>query len=275
MSGPPRAAPGTGSSVRLLTLNLWGRRGPDERRMAALVEHLQRHRYDLIALQEVEGTGRDSQAHELADAVGYRRTLLVRTGRTSLRGEGLAIVTDLDVEPIDRVELPTSVKDHPRALQQANVVLEDGTAVRVGNTHLAWRLDHTELRAQQTRVIRDALRGWSGAVVLAGDLNDVADSPAVRALTEADQGWEPLTDALVAAGGEPRPTFDEDNPHMWQPQLAGRRIDHLLVRGLEAVEAQVVLDGRGSPVVSDHYGVEARLRSASDGGGRRDGAGGA
>jgi endonuclease/exonuclease/phosphatase family metal-dependent hydrolase len=255
--------PGT---IRVLTLNLWGRRGPVERRTAALVEHLQRARYDIIALQEVEGTGRRSQAHGLAEAVGHDQVLLTRTGRMPIGGEGLAIISDLALEPLDRLDLPSSIRDHPRALQQAVAFLPDGRAVLVANTHLAWRLEDTDLRTEQTTAIRRGLASWTGPVVLAGDLNDEPGSAPLEALTGPHPGWDPLVDvvgavdAADAADAVDRPTFDERNPHLWQPELAGRRVDHLLVRGFEVERAAIVLTGEETPLVSDHYGVGATLR---------------
>lgn len=243
------------TTLDVLTLNLWGRNGPVDERMAALVRALRADRPDLVALQEVAGSGDATQAHQLAQALGYPHVHHVRSARIG-RGEGLAVVCDPDGEQREPVYLPHGRDAHHRALQIVDVTV-GGHAVRLANTHLAWRLDVTDLRTAQAEAIRSSLAGWSGPMVLVGDLNDVPGSPPLSTLTEPADGWDPLRDAYAEANDDDPATFDTANPHMGHPELAGRRIDHVLVRGLEIRSARVVLTGEDA--VSDHYGVRARL----------------
>lgn len=239
--------------VEILTVNLWGTNGPAEERMAALAAFLRRRRPDVVALQEVEGWDSATQAHHLADAAGYPTVCAVRTGSRLRGGEGLAVLVAGDARAVDTVALPGGILTQPRGVQLVDVAGFDGM-VRIANTHLAWRLDDTDLRVEQARAIRDELAGWTGAAVVAGDLNDVAGSAPLRVLTDAGFG-----EALSLAGAADRPTFDVANAYLWQPELAGRRVDHLLVRGLVVTAAGVVLTGDDGPVVSDHYGVRAAV----------------
>ncbi|HVM00149.1 MAG TPA: endonuclease/exonuclease/phosphatase family protein [Egibacteraceae bacterium] len=241
--------------MRLLTLNLWGTNGPVADRLSALAAYLLAERPDVVALQEVDDWAGVTQAHRLADAVGYPVVHHVRTGRGMRRGEGLAVLAAGAAEPVATVRLPGARTDHPRAVQVVDVPAPGGT-VRLANTHLAWRLDAGQQRAEQAAAIRDALAAWAGPAVIAGDLNDVVGSRALDTLVEAG-----FVDAVTAAGAEDRPTFDRVNPYLWQPELAGRRVDHLLVRDLAVRDAAVVLTGKDAPVVSDHYGVRATLAS--------------
>lgn len=235
----------------VLTLNLWGTNGPASERMAALAAFLRRERPGVVVLQEVEDWGGTTQAHHLAEEAGYPTVCAVRTGRGLRRGEGLAILADRAVEPVVTVALPNTITNQPRAVQIVDVAAFDGV-VRMANTHLAWRLEHTDLRVEQTTVIHDELAGWTGPAIVAGDLNDVAGSPPLDILAGAG-----FTDALAAAGARDRATFDVGNPYLWQPELAGRRVDHLLARGLAVAAAAVVLTGDDDPIVSDHFGVRA------------------
>lgn len=242
-------------ALDVLTLNLWGSNGPVEERMDALVGALRADRPDLLALQEVAGSGDATRAHQLAEALGYPYVHHVRSARIG-RGEGLAVVCDVDGEQREPVYLPHGRDAHHRALQIVDLAVGD-RVVRVANTHLAWRLDVTDLRTAQAEEIRSALAGWSGPLVLAGDLNDVPGSPPLSILTGPADGWAPLQDAYAAANDDDPATFDTANPYMAHPELAGRRIDHVLVRGLEVRSAHVVLTGEDA--VSDHYGVRVRL----------------
>lgn len=243
------------TTLDVLALNLWDRNGPVGERMTALVRALGADRPDLLALQEVAGPRDASQAHELAEALGYAHVYHMRSARFG-QGEGLAIVCDREGQQHEPVYLPHGRDAHHRALQMVDLALGD-RVVRVANTHLAWRLDVTDLRTAQAEAIRSSLADWSGPVVLAGDLNDVAGSPPLSTLTEPADGWDPLRDAYAEINDDDPATFDTANPHMGHPELAGRRIDHVLVRGLEVRRARVVLTGED--VVSDHYGVRVRL----------------
>lgn len=243
-------------SLEVLTLNLWGANGPAAERMTRLVAYLREAPPEIVVLQEVEDWDGATQAHHLAREVGYPSVSVVHTGRGLRRGEGLALLASREAHLVDMVALGSTLRDHPRGVQLVDVPAFDGV-VRVANTHLAWRLDATEQRVEQTTGIRDELAGWTGPAVVAGDLNDVAGSSPLGVLTSA--GFE---DALAAGGGRERPTFDRANPYLWQPELAGRRVDHVLVRGLEATGAKVVLTGEDAPVVSDHFGLRVTLAPA-------------
>lgn len=239
--------------MRILTVNLWGTNGPAGERMATLSAFLRERRPDVLVLQEVEDWKGATQAHHLADAAGYATVCAARTGSGRRRGEGLAVLTDRDALLVDMVTLPGGMLTPPRGVQLVDVSGFDGV-VRIANTHLAWHLDDTDLRVEQTTAIRDELAGWTGRAVVAGDLNDVAGSAPLRVLTDAG-----FVDALLLAGAPDRPTFDLANPYLWQPELAGRRVDHLLVRGMVATDAGVVLTGDDGPIVSDHFGVSATV----------------
>lgn len=239
--------------MKFLTVNLWGTNAPAAERMADLAAYLRRERPDVVALQEVEDWDEATQAHHLAEEAGYPSVSAVSTGRGVRRGEGLGVLAVGEIRPVGTVALPSALSDQPRAVQVGDVVTAGG-AVRVANTHLAWRLTATRLRVAQAEAIRDELEASTGPTVLAGDLNDVPGSAPLAVLTRAG-----FVDVLTAAGAVDRPTFDPANPYLWQPELADRRVDHLLVRDLAVEDAAVVLTGEDAPIVSDHFGVSATV----------------
>jgi endonuclease/exonuclease/phosphatase family metal-dependent hydrolase len=243
--------------LTVLTINLWGTNGPVTRRMKDLGAYLKRTRPDVVAMQEVDETRRSTQSHELARAAGYETVHHARTGR--IRGEGLAILTNHDTKDAALVPLPSSKTDHRRGLQLVDIVVSDGQTVRVGNTHLAWRLGATALRTLQAERIREEFRTWAGPAILFGDLNDVPGSPPLRILTEPEMGYGPLVDSYPPVYGDEGWTFHPDNPFVRQPKLARRRIDYVLVRGLDILDVAVVLTGQDAPIVSDHFGVQASV----------------
>jgi endonuclease/exonuclease/phosphatase family metal-dependent hydrolase len=239
-------------TLDVVTINLWGDNGPASRRMDDLCGWLKEEAPDLVLLQEVETVDGRGQAEILAEAVGFDHAETIRTGRGLLPGEGLGILSRHPLVGLPSTKLPKSALDHPRSLQQVEVVAPAAT-VRVGNTHLAWRLNATPARAKQARAITAAVAAVDGPTLLGGDLNDVPGSETLGVLETAG-----FTDCC---SGIPHPqiTFDRGNEFMWQHELAGRRVDHLLARGMAMSEARVVLDGDDGPIVSDHYGVRATL----------------
>lgn len=242
--------------VKVLTVNLWGTNPPAAERLADLAAYLRRERPDVVALQEVEEWQDATQAHHLGEQAGYPAVSAVNTGRGIRRGEGLAVLAAEEIREVGTVALPSKVSDQPRAVQVVDVVAS-GVEVRVANTHLAWRLTATRLRVTQTEAIRDELRASTGPTLVVGDLNDVPGSAPLRVLTGAG-----FVDALDAAGVAEQPTFHPANPYLWQPELADRRVDHVLARGFTVEDAAVVLTGEDAPIVSDHFGVRATVTPA-------------
>jgi endonuclease/exonuclease/phosphatase family metal-dependent hydrolase len=237
-------------ALDVLTLNLWGANGPARARMERLAAWLRRERPDIVLLQEVEHLDGSAQAELLARAAGYNHIAEIRTARVA--GEGLAVLSGHPVHALPPLRLPLAALDHPRAVQQVDVVTPSGS-VRVANTHLAWRLNASAARRKQARALLRALAASGRPVVLGGDLNDVPGSGPLRALAQAG-----FADCCVTA--RPPITFDCANEFLWQHELAGRRVDHVLARGLALGQARVVLNGADGPIVSDHYGVRAELR---------------
>jgi endonuclease/exonuclease/phosphatase family metal-dependent hydrolase len=244
--------------LRVLTLNIWGRRGPADQRMVDFVAYLSRKRHDLVAMQEVEGRSEPTQAHQIASAAGYASVIHTRTATTRLRGEGLAVLTDLEATPVETVHLPSSFTDHARAMQVVDVALPSGEVVRIGNTHLAWRPGATELRVLQAERIREEFAGWTGPAIVLGDLNDAPGSRPLEVLTSGGG----FVDCYADVSDADEWTFHPRNPFVWQPRLLRRRVDHVLARGFDVLDAAVVLTGEDAPIVSDHFGVEATLQLA-------------
>lgn len=233
------------ASLTVASLNLRGVHDRWWKREPVIVRGLAGLEPDVICLQEAATWC--LQAHWLAWRLRRATGRRYRAFHTPKRGfralfEGVAIVTDLQV----RARGSTGLGGDGRVAQGVLLAVEGGRLVVV-NAHLSHRSAREALRAgQAARVLAWAFRrGRPG--VLAGDLNDVAGSPALQALAPA------LRPAFEAVGAAVPPTSPA-----WSPR---RAIDHLLVTSQVAVvEAGTFLDrAEGGVWPSDHIGLWARL----------------
>ena len=259
------ALAGSAGQIRILTWNtLWDRYDSElihtGRRRPMLLAALAAADADVIALQEVE----PALVKMLLAEPWVRRewTLGADPRSADVPDSGLLLLSRLPVSeagwhPLGRFKAVTAV------------VVETATGpVVVADTHLSsdHSTDGAALRDEQLAQVADGLSGLSTPVVVVGDFNDDTDAPATRlGLTDA---W-----THVHGGGDRTPTFDPAaNPLAAVSSLSGeaKRLDRVLVRGWQAVEARLVgaaPDDEGL-FVSDHYGVSAVLEpevSATDG----------
>lgn len=240
----PQGAPAATRELRVLTFNIHHAEGGDGRidvgRIARVIRDA---RADVVGLQEVdrgvERSGRRDLLKEIADLVGLR--LVFGKNIDHQGGEyGNALLTSRPIVSEGNRLLPNATAGEQRGVLQ--VVLDvDGTPVLVLTTHL----DHR--RADADRVASaDAILGmvqtWgSGPVIAMGDFNDVPGSPTWTRLVTM------LTDVWATAGAGDGFTIPVDTPT--------RRIDWILVRGLEPVSAAVLKTD-----ASDHLPVSAVVR---------------
>ena len=113
-----------------------------------------------------------------------------------------------------------------------------GGALGVVNAHLTYA-GAEQRRAQADELARIA-SGLAGPVVVAGDFNAAIEHPALRSLAA---GFDDAFGAVGIEAGDPR-----------RASCGSFRIDHLLSRGLRAVECRVVTEAGDA---SDHLPVIA------------------
>lgn len=110
--------------MRVVTLNLWGRRGPWPDRLALIRAELRRLSPRLVGLQEVMRDG-SCQAAEIASGLGYE--VVYAPAATFDEGVlGNALLTDLPVLDRQVLPLPTAPGAEPRALLYALVDAPEG-----------------------------------------------------------------------------------------------------------------------------------------------------
>lgn len=244
-AAPPTAAPAANPrELRVMTFNIHHAEGVDGvldvARIAALIRETQA---DVVGLQEVdrgaERTGRRDLLKEIADLAGMR---FVFGKNIDLQGGdyGNALLTTRPIVSEGNKLLPTTGGGEQRGVLQ--VVLDvAGTQVLVLTTHLDHRREDPQ-RVASADAIAATIQAWGeGPVVAMGDFNDVPGSPTYTRLAGL------LTDVWAALGQGDGFTIPVESPT--------RRIDWILVRGLEPVRADVV-----TTKASDHLPVVASIR---------------
>lgn len=227
-----------GEHLRVGTFNIHGGKGLDGRRdlerTASCLEGL-----DLIALNEVHGP-LFWQQEDQAELLGRRLGMQWLFAPTELRWFhyrfGNGVLTDLPVQSWQRIPLP---RRHGRSYR--NLVLLttrfQGVALRALVTHID-RSDDRE-RADHLRAASELFLALDEPAILLGDLNTSADDPIIAQLLATPGVGDPIALSLGST--------------------APRRIDWILVRGLETVAAGI--DDRGA---SDHHHIWAELRLPGD-----------
>ncbi|AKT39064.1 endonuclease/exonuclease/phosphatase family protein [Chondromyces crocatus] len=271
--------------LRVVTLNIWSRRGPWTERLRLIRAELQTLNPDLVGLQEVISHPDGSQAHEIAAGLGYA----VAFGRAQTLPDGddfgNAVLSRWPIVRQETYPLPTNEHDEPRSLLLAEV---DAPAGRIPMfvTHLNWKFHHGAIRERQVVAISEVIHR-EGPIdaptiadpsdlppgfppILVGDLNAQPDSTEVRYL----KGLHALggrstffSDVFEITGDGPGHTYDPArNPFAAGHREHPRRIDYILVRGPDragrgkALTARLVFqDVSASMAASDHFGVYAEL----------------
>ena len=261
-----------GTTIRVLTWNIWWRFGPWEQRQPAIAATLAALDADVICLQECWA----EQVQALADSLGFECAFSTRLDLDGV-AFGNAVLSRWPITDSEWRPLPSPEDiDERRTMLRADVDGPRGP-VQVYSTHLHWRFDHGFVRRSQIEALcafvaesRDGGRAYPP--VVCGDFNAVPDSDEIRMLTGRTTVPVPklvFHDAWEAAGRPPEPgfTWSNDNPYAVLDLEPNRRIDYVFVGWPKAGGAGhvVACDVVGTMPVdgvvpSDHYGVLAELR---------------
>lgn len=262
--------------LKVLTINMWNRQGPWDRRFPLLRAGIEALAPDVIGMQEVMSDGDVDLTSEIVDGLGYE--VVYGEAKALMAGISLgnAILSRHPITHHERFVLPDGGTDERRCLMLAEIATPWG-ALPFGCTHLAWKFHHGFLREQQVVAIRDIMkeklpvRQDALPPVLVGDFNAVPEATEVRflkGLHALDGKSIYLADCFAEVGQGPGYTYDElRNPFAAQYHEAPRRIDYIFVRGPDTqgrgkpLACRVVLDELVDGIApSDHFGVYAELR---------------
>jgi endonuclease/exonuclease/phosphatase family metal-dependent hydrolase len=261
--------------VRVLTLNLWGRRGDWDSRRAVIVEGLRGLRPDLVAFQEAVVTEQYDQAADLLGPGFHVAHQAEREpGEEGVeRGQGVSIASRWRIKGVREVDLHVTPRTAGFACTTLIVEIDTPVGSLIFANHVAsWQLQFERERELQALAAAKALEELDADhVVLAGDLTSDPEAANVRFLC-GRQSLEGMSvcyrDAWESVhGAEPGETFTPRNPLVSDWDWPFRRLDYVLVGcgehggpTLQIVDCAVVFDDPVDDVwASDHFGVVADL----------------
>lgn len=247
-------------TIRICTYNLQGVRNDGPFRFRRIARELAAYRPDLIALQEViSGAGVEDTSGQIARWLSaitgehYRSHFTYCHQFMDRYPEGVAVCARVAAKTVHSIDLTTHLANglKPSMARRAQVTETSlmGKRVILASIHLD-HLGAGEVRLAQAEKLlseMDRLTGAtdSHAVILAGDLNDTEDSPALKRLKNA--GYRDAYRALHRNEGN---TFPLPKPNA--------RIDYIMVKGqVEIVAAEVILNNCD---FSDHLGLTVVIR---------------
>jgi endonuclease/exonuclease/phosphatase family metal-dependent hydrolase len=262
--------------MRILTANIWARRGPYETRAPLLRREVALLAPDVMTLIEVDvSAGGGNQAEELFGALGYHVEWLRGAGQS----EGLPGIAIASRRPLTDAR-PIALPHDGAALAAMTEV--DGERLWVCCAcPMSWKPGREIERENEVVALDEALSeladGHPLPPIIAGDFDATPDAASIRFLTglQSLQGRSTTwTDAWAVAGdGSAGYTWSSDNPYVapFSAALLGqpehhRRIDYIFVGSpfrwsprVVVRDCRVVLKETASEAPSDHYGVVADL----------------
>jgi endonuclease/exonuclease/phosphatase family metal-dependent hydrolase len=174
---PPVATRAPGAPLRVVTFNIKESREID--RAIAVLRSDSLRGADVVALQEMDDTGVDRIARALGFNYAYYPAVIhPKTGGY----QGNAILTRWPIERSWKVLLPhEGWGRRQRRAATAAVIRADGVLVLVYAVHLETMVKLSDpKRSEQARAVTEDAKGFSGPVVIAGDLNDYAMAARIR-----------------------------------------------------------------------------------------------
>src|SRR5262245_14438725 len=171
--------------LRVLTLNIWNRSGPWERRIELIRAGIRALSPDLVGLQEVVAHEGRSQADEIREGLGYEAAFGVAHDLGGGLLFGNAALSRWPIAASRVFVLPTGGSDESRSLLLAEIASPHGK-IPFFVTHLNWKFHHGAVREQQVLAIADRIKESapiSGLPpILTGDFNAEPESTEIRFL---------------------------------------------------------------------------------------------
>jgi endonuclease/exonuclease/phosphatase family metal-dependent hydrolase len=260
--------------VRVVTLNLWGRRGEWAERRQVLIDGFRALRPDLVAFQEAI---KNDEYDQVVDLLGPGFHVAHQTSREP-DGQGVSIASRWPLGEMHEVDLHLTPRtsDFACTTLVAEVLAPEPVGRLLFANHLPnWQPSFEHERELQAvaaaQFVEERARQGNPHVILAGDLDADPDAASVR-FWSGRQSLGGMSicyrDAWESANpGDPGHTFTPQNPLVSDWDWPFRRIDYIFVRCGEhggptlyiAACALIFNEPVNGVWASDHFGLVTDL----------------
>jgi endonuclease/exonuclease/phosphatase family metal-dependent hydrolase len=242
---PPAAASPPTGPVTLVSWNLHFGVDPDgDVDLEQIARSIEEQDPSVITLQEVSRGWVMAAGTDMATWLAERLEMRMVFSPAADRRFGNAILTDLGMENVTRLELPYGEGPQNRSAISGDLIVADGP-VRVTSVHLQ-SSDSTATRFVQVDTLLEA-EGGAPRAVIAGDFNAEPGGPEIDRMIAAG-----LVSAQDVAGDPSEMTSTSTDPR--------RRIDWVFGRGVTFTDARVL----GGALSSDHLPLVVTFAPAAD-----------
>ena len=268
--------------MKFLTLNThsWMEKDP-EQKFQLLLQDILENSYDLICFQEInqEITSPEAtvnhfyQALPSAEPIHQDHYVRLLVEKLSEQGkdyywtwaynhigydryhEGVAILSKTPIEAreilVSDVDDPTDY--HTRRVALAETVV-DGKELAVASVHLSWWDKGFQ---EEWARFEAVLRELNKPLLLAGDFNNPAGQEGYQAILASPLVLQDAYEVAKERSGSYTVPPEIDG---WKGNSEPLRIDYVFTtKDMQVENLHVVFDGKNSPQVSDHYGLQATL----------------
>jgi endonuclease/exonuclease/phosphatase family metal-dependent hydrolase len=264
--------------LKVLTLNLWNRSGPWERRLPRVREWVDKLEPDVIGFQEVLRREGYDQVGEICDGLAFNiehASVIAYDGYDF----GNAVASRWPISDAASIELPSGERSEGRCAVNAMIAAPFGE-LSFTSTHLNWKLHDGRSREMQVVALADFVlsrrpRGGFPPIVV-GDFNAEPDSDEIRFMTGHHSldgrsvmfydGWR------LGGDGSSGTTWSNRNEFASIALEPERRIDYIFGgyprrmtddHGVGKIDTCRVVcnDAVDGIWPSDHFGVYAEFRT--------------
>ncbi|MDI1473782.1 MULTISPECIES: endonuclease/exonuclease/phosphatase family protein [Streptococcus] len=268
--------------MKFLTLNThsWMEKDP-EQKFQLLLQDILKNSYDLICFQEInqEITSAQVEAGALyqplpsAEPIHQDHYVRLLVEKLAEQGqnyywtwaynhigydryhEGVAILSKTPIEAreilVSDVDDPTDY--HTRRVALAETVVE-GKELAVASVHLSWWDKGFQ---EEWARFEAVLKELNKPLLLAGDFNNPAGQEGYQAILASPLNLQDAFEAAKERSGSYTVPPEIDG---WKGNSEPLRIDYIFTtKDMQVENLHVVFDGKNSPQVSDHYGLQAEL----------------
>jgi maltose 6'-phosphate phosphatase len=243
--------------IRICTFNLHGLHDSNRYRLKRIAREISGLDPELCAFQEViSGRGIPETSAEISDWMTRMTGAHYRTHFAHCHlfmekyPEGVSVASKYPFKNMQIIDLNKGLGKGLKPLMERYAAATENEIYGRSIIFVSVHLDHSEnreiRRAQAEKLLAELERIYKGndhyCFILAGDFNDVEDSPVMNLLKK--EGYKDAYRQCNVSGGD---TFSSSDPHA--------RIDYIMVKGhVHIRSAKLVL---GNPELSDHKGVFA------------------